>query len=191
MGKAVPGKPGAFFASLEGQPFVFTLTAAAIQPLLAEFHETQVMSFSVEAVRRVVFRTPVRTLAFQRSLLPRGGPADWIADAGTDASGIDLSRFSDLVKQLSQLRTTGFAQYKGPIPASTGLAHPRLVLEVQTGDGKLPQILRLGESQGPLLFATTGTSSAGPVFFLPAIAWNALIQSLGPGQELPDDVFAP
>ena len=51
-------------------------------------------------------------LAFTRSPRPTGGPTDWTAEPGTDLKGIDLSRFSDLVKQLSQLRTTRFYQYE-------------------------------------------------------------------------------
>ena len=36
IGNPVPGKPGAFYARVEGQPFVFTLPAAAVQVLTAE-----------------------------------------------------------------------------------------------------------------------------------------------------------
>ena len=93
-----------------------------IMALLAEFHDTQVLSFPAGSIHRLVLRLPGRTLAFTRASRPTGGPTDWTAEPGTDLKGIDLSRFSDLVKQLSQLHTTRFYQYEGPIPAGTGLA---------------------------------------------------------------------
>jgi hypothetical protein len=106
--------------------------------------------------------------------------------------GIDLSRFNDLVKQLSQLHTTRFYQYQGSIPSGTGLAQPRLVLELGTGDGKPPHVIRIGESlRDGQAFAALGASSSGPVFLLPSFAWDALIQSATPAPELPADVFAP
>ena len=113
------------------------------------------------------------------------------AEPGTDMRGIDLSRFNDLVTQLAQLRTPRFFQYEGPIPAATGLSHPRLVLELQAADGKPLQLLRIGETQGGSVLAATGTASSGPVFSLPSAAWNALIQTLTPANDLPDNVFAP
>ena len=127
-----------------------------------------------------------------RASRPTGGPTDWTAEPGTDLKGIDLSRFSDLVKQLSQLHTTRFYQYEGPIPAGTGLLQPRLVLELFPADNKPPHVLRLGASlREGQSFAASGTSSSGPVFFLPALAWDALIQSATPAQELPPNVFVP
>ena len=192
IGKAVPGKPGSFYATLQGSPFVFTLGGAAVQAFQAEFHETQVMSFPPGAIRSVTLRVPGRSLSFSRSPQPRGGPADWSAPPGIDIRGIDLSRFDDLVKQMAQLRTTRFYQYDGPIPPGTGLLDPRLVLELGTGDGKPTHVLRIGESlRDGQAFAATGTGESGPVFFLPAPAWDALIQSGTPPEEMPTNVFAP
>jgi hypothetical protein len=192
IGKGVPGKGGTNYASLEGQPYVFTLGPDALQALEAELHDTLVLSFADDSIRSLVFRLPERTLAFSRSPRPQGKPSDWTAQSGTDMRGIDLSRFNELVKRLAELRTVRFYQYQGPIPEGTGLLAPRLVLELGTGDGKPPHVLRIGESlRDGLAFAATGTASSGPVFFLPAPAWEALIQSATPPREIPDDPFAP
>jgi hypothetical protein len=192
MGKSVPGKPGAFYAALDGQPFVFTLGAPSIQPIAGEFHESRVLSFPADEIRHMVFRTPQKVLAFGRVEKPTGGPADWHPEPPAEVRGIDLSRFPALVQQLSELRTPRFLQYEGPIPAATGLSSPRLCIELSEAAGKPPQILRLGASQGDALYAATGRSTTGAVFFLlPATPWNALVESFNPVQELPANVFAP
>jgi hypothetical protein len=192
IGKAVPGKPGSFYATVEGSPFVFTLGGPAVQVFEAEFHETQLMAFPPESIRTLTLRLSDRALSFVRRPQPRGGPADWSPLPGTKVRGLDLSRFDDLVQQMAQLRTTRYYQYGGPIPPGTGLLDPRLVIELGTGEGKHAQVLRLGETlRDGLAFAATGTGVSGPVFFLPAPAWDALIQSATPTRELPTDVFAP
>lgn len=190
IGGAVPGIPGTFYAAVEGQPFLFALGTAAIQPLAAEFHETQVISLRPDSIRRLTFRAPGRTLAFARAAQPTGSPADWRPEPGTDASKIDMSRFNDLVAHLAQLRSPRFFQYDGPFPVMAGLARPRLVIAFDTADGKT-QTLRLGATLGGMVLAATGGESSGPIFLLPANAWDALIQMLSPAGELPDDVFAP
>ena len=193
IGKPVPGKPGTFYAAVDAQPFVFTLGAPALQALLAEFHETLVLSFPADSIRRLVFRMPGRTLAFIRNPQPGGGPAGWKPEpgTGTDTSGIDLSRFNDLVKQLAELRTSRFLQYNGPIPAATGLARPKLTVELGSEPGKPPHVLRIGENYGGLVVAAAGTADTGPVFLLPAAAWNALIPSAGAAGDIPANPFAP
>jgi hypothetical protein len=191
IGKRVPGKAGSLFAALDGQPYVFTLGASAVQPMLAEFHDCQIFSFPAESVRRLLFHLPERTLAFFRTAQSQGGPADWQAEPGNEFLGLDLSRFTDLVKQIAQLRTPRFVQYDGAILPRTGLSRPRLTIELDMGEGKPPLFLRLGQSQGPLLLAAMGQSASGAVFTLPAAAWDALIQSLTPRDEIPVDPFAP
>jgi hypothetical protein len=192
LGKTVPGKPGAFYAALDGHPFVFTLGAPSIQQIAAEFHESQVLSFAADAIRRMVFRTPQKAIAFGRIEKPTGGPADWHPEPPAEVRGIDLSRFPALVQQLSELRTPRFFQYEGPFPAATGLSSPRLCIELQEAAGKPPHVLRLGASQDDALYAATGKSTEGAVFLLlPAAPWNALVESFAPVQELPADVFAP
>jgi hypothetical protein len=71
------------------------------------------------------------------------------------------------------------------------LSQPRLTLELGAADGKPPQVLRIGETQGGLVFAAAGTSDSGSVFFLPAAAWNALIQSARAADQVPTYPFAP
>jgi hypothetical protein len=192
IGKPVPDRPGQVYALLEGKPIVFTLSMKQAVVLLAEFHESRVFSVAPESVQRLVFRLPDRALGFRRRPVPTGKPNDWSAEPGTDMSGIDLSRFNGLVQQLGELQTPRFYQYKGPIPEETGLSQPRLVLEVYRSDGKPPSTLRIGNTnpQG-LVYSATGTNDEGPVFFLPAAAWDALIQSLDVWGEIPRDPFAP
>jgi len=193
IGKPVPGKPATFYAAVDVQPFVFTLGAPAVQALLAEFHETLVLSFPADSIRRLVFRVPERTLAFIRIPQPGGGPANWKPEPGTltDTSGIDLSRFNDLVKQLAELRTSRFLQYSGPIPLATGLARPKLTVELGSEPGKPPHVLRIGETYGGLVAAAAGAADTGPVFLLPAAAWNALIPSAVAAGDIPANPFAP
>ncbi len=190
IGMPVPGKPGTFYAAVGGQTFVFTLGTPAVQALLAEFHDTLVLSFPSESVRRLVLRVPGRTLAFTRSTQPGRGKTEWTPEPGIDTSDIDLSRFNDLVKQLAELRTSRFVQYNGPIAAATGLARPRLIVELGDDSGKPAHVLRIGETNGGLVLAATGTSPTGPVFVLPAAAWNAFIPGPGTG-DLPASPFAP
>jgi hypothetical protein len=190
IGYPVPVKPGTFYASVEGLQFVFTLAAPAIAALAAEFHETQVMSLPADSVRRLVFRAPGRTMAFARDAKPTGTPADWNPEPGTDARTVDLSRFNDLMVHIAQLRTPRFFQYDGPFPDAAGLSQPRLVVELHSTDGK-SQVLRLGQTTGGMVLAATGTANSGPIFLLAGGAWNALIQTLSPVEELPDNPFAP
>ncbi|QEH32848.1 hypothetical protein OJF2_13320 [Aquisphaera giovannonii] len=191
VGKPAAGKPGAFYASLEGRPFVFVLPAAAIEPLGAELRDTAIFSTTAADVRRLVFRLPGRTLAFSRRTPPKGDPSDWSPEAGTDMAGIDLSRFNDLVAQVSRLHAQRFLQYDGPIPDAAGLARPRLEIELRGDPARPPEVLRLGRSEGGVLAAAAGRSASGAVFALPAAAWDALIESLSSRTELPRSPFAP
>jgi hypothetical protein len=190
IGRQVPGRPGSVYASAAGRPFVFTLPSSVLDVFAAEFHDTRVLSFAPEAVRRLVLRVPGRTFGFARRLPPRGEPSDWRPEPGTDARGVDLSRFNALIVQLAQLRATRFLQYAGPISPATGLLRPRLTVEVHWGDGP-PSLLRLGSDSGRMLPAASGDADSGPVFLLPAAAWEALIGALGAPDALPDEVFNP
>jgi hypothetical protein len=157
---------------------------------MAEFHDSLVLSFPPERIRRIVLRVPERTLAFTRVPLPSATRTDWRPDTGTDARDVDLSRFNDLVKQLAELRTSKFLQYDGPIPVATGLRRPRLMVELDEDSGNPPHVLKIGETNSGLVLATTGTADTGPVFVLPAAAWNALIPAPG-FSILPANLFAP
>ena len=92
---------------------------------------------------------------------------------------------------MAQLQTTRFTQYEGPIPSYTGLLRPRLVVEVSLGQEETPRVLRIGDTISEMVFAAEGTARSGPVFFLPARAWDALIKSGERLHTLPTNVFAP
>jgi hypothetical protein len=96
-----------------------------------------------------------------------------------------------LVNGLSQLQTLRFSQYEGPIPSYTGLLRPKLVVEVSLRQEGPPRVLRIGDTFGELIFAAEGTAHSGPVFFLPAKSWEALIKSGERFDTLPANVFAP
>src|SRR5262249_59330359 len=104
----------------------------------------------------------------------------------------ELSRMGSLVQTLSRLETLRFLQYEGAIPPETGLARPRLTVEVTLGAQDPTHVLRIGSNTGDgNVCAATGTGSSGAVFFLPAPPWNELIRSGERFPPLPDDVFAP
>jgi hypothetical protein len=193
VGAQVPRTPS-YFAAIDGEPYVFTLKGETLKPFEAEFRDRLVMSFPLESAERLLLRWgwPRRSLEiYRRSPAPKGQP-EWVEVPGADKSGIDLSASATIVKALSRLETTRYAQYDGAIPVGTGLLRPRFEVEVLTGLNQPPQILRIGWStaQG-LVFAATGTADSGPVFMLPGAAWNALIQSGLRFTPLPDQVFAP
>jgi hypothetical protein len=183
------------FAVVEGHPPVFTLSTAAIQPFLAEFHDRRVLTFPVEKVERLTLRWPDRTLSFARHPQPLGGPADWRPEPGIDVSGFDMSRLNALAEALARLSTTRFVQYGGVFPIRVGLAHPRLVVQVELGDRMGERELRIGDSgDDGLPYATTTRGDSGPVFALPGLGWTDLLKppsSANPPLQLPSDVFMP
>ena len=63
-------------------------------------------------------------------------------------------------------------------------------MELGSEPGKPPHVLRIGETYGGLVVAAAGTADTGPVFLLPAAAWNALIPSAVAG-DIPANPFAP
>jgi Domain of unknown function (DUF4340) len=193
VGSPVP-RAAAYYAHAEDLPFVFTIKTEVLKPLEAELRDHVVLTFPAARAERLVlnWRWPPRTVAFRhRSQSPRGQP-DWVDEPGFDATGIDQSRVSPLVKALSQLEAIRFVQYDGEIPLYTGLHNPRLTVEVVLSAVEPTRVLRIGypTNEGHV-FAAEGTSGAGPVFLLPAGAWDALIQSGERFNPLPANVFAP
>jgi hypothetical protein len=189
------GRPSAtrlsYYATLEGQPYVFTLDAETLRYLDAEFRDHVVCSFPEGRAERVVLRWPRRTVALKRRL-PAKGQTTWVDEPGTDASGIDLSRASALVAAMAHLETILYFQYEGAFDAVTGLHRPRLVIEVDLGAAEPRRVLRIGwPTEHGLVFAAIGSTGSGPVFFLPAPAWEALIQSGQRFDSLPSNLFAP
>jgi hypothetical protein len=179
------------YAQVVGQPMVFTLSTDVLSYFDAEFHDHAVDSFPVAKAERMILRWPNRIVALRRRPQSQDRLA-WVDEPGSDTAGVDLSRADAIVAALSRLETVRYFQYEGVIPASTGLLRPRLVVEVDLGTKEPNRTLRIGyPNPDGTVFAATGTSDSGPVFFLPAVAWNALIQSGERFVPLPESVFAP
>ncbi len=193
IGDAVP-KSLNYFASLDGQPLIFLLAGSTVRLFEAEFHDRRVMSFPPSRAQRVLLRWPNRTVALRRRS-PRElkrGQVEWVPETGTEADGIDLSRISDLVRMMSQLRTTRFLQYDGELPIAARLSHPRFRVEIGLGSKDPHQILRIGvAADNTNVCATVGADDAGPVFLLHAPPWIELIRSGDRYEPIPDNPFAP
>ena len=190
IGANVP-KTSTFYAALDDRPYVFTLSNELVGRFEAEFRDHHVMSFPASRAERVVLRWPNRMLAIRRRAQLSKGQPEWVDEPNSDARGIDLSSTGALVNGMADLQTTRFTQYEGQIPSYTGLLRPRLVVEVSLGRDEPPRILRIGDSVNDVVFAAEGTARTGPVFFLPAKAWDALIKSGERFDSLPANVFAP
>jgi len=190
VGARVP-KTANHYAMLEGQPMVFTLAADVLSYFDAEFHDHAIDSFPITGAERMILRWPNRTVALRRRAESKDRLA-WVDEPGSDTAGLDLSRADAIVTALSRLETNRFFQYGGAIPASTGLLRPRLVVEIDLGPKEPNRVLRIGYSNADgTVFAATGRSDKGPIFFLPAVAWDALIGSGERFVPLPENVFAP
>ncbi len=193
IGSQVPRTP-AYYARTNDQQFVFTVKTEVLRPFEAEFRDHTVLSFSAAKAQRVVLRWswPKRDVAFRQRTQAAKSQLEWVNEPGSDASGIDQSRISAIVKALSQLETLRFVQYDGEIPPATGLLRPRLTVEVELGSPGSPRVLRIGyPTNDGYVFAAEGTSSSGPVFLLTGMAWDALIASGERFDPLPANVFAP
>ena len=138
IGKKVP-RSDLSYANIEGSPIVFTLCAAAIDPFEAEFHTHRAMAFPKASARRLVLHWPVRTLAFKPQQDATGKGILWVPETTADTKGLDLTRLATLVETMANLNTPRFVQYRGPIPDSSGLAQPRLVIEVDLASNKKRQ----------------------------------------------------
>jgi Domain of unknown function (DUF4340) len=193
VGSQVP-RSAAYYAHAEHLPFVFTIKTDVLRPLEAELRDHVVLSFPDARAERMVliWGRPPRTVAFRhRTQVPKGQP-EWVDEPGFDATGIDQSRVPPLVKAMSRLEAVRFLQYDGEIPPYTGLHRPRLTVEIMSSAVEPTHVLRIGypTNEGHV-FAAEGTSASGPVFLLPAEAWNALIESGEKLDPLPANVFAP
>ena len=150
------------------------------------------MSFPLARAGRIVLRLQGRTVILRHRPPQARGQVEWVPEPGSDVEGLDLSRIGSLVTTMSQLQTTRFIQYDGDLPPPTGLAHPRLRVEVTLGPKDPVQVLRIGNNadEGDVC-AATGDGPSGAAFFLPAPPWNDLIRSAQRLHPLPDNVFAP
>ncbi len=193
VGAQVP-KAAAYYATVEGEPYVFTVTAESLKVFEAEFRDRLVMSFPLASAERVVLNWgwPKRKVALRHRSPVTPPEPEWVAEADSDAAGIDLSTATALVKALSRLDAMRYYQYEGEIPVATGLNRPRLRVEVFLGSEPTPRVLRIGFTTSlGYVVAAAGTADSGPVFALPAVAWDHLIQSGERQVSLPNQVFAP
>ena len=191
IGAKLP-KSALSYANIEGSPVVFTLSDRAIDVFEAEFHNRRVLSFAPGAARRLVLRWPGRTLAFKTQEKPDAKGFRWVPEDESAAAGFDVSRIGPLVAALANLVTPRFVQYTGPIPATTGLDAPQLVIEVELGGDKpATWVLRIGRTSDDESFATNTAKASGPVFLVTGPSWSDLVKHVPGGATLPDDVFAP
>jgi hypothetical protein len=184
-------RPEHVYANIEGDPIVFTLVAASVEPFRGEFHNRRVLAFPADKAVRLVFHWPDRTIPFVREPRPNG-PPQWRPEAGIQVTGFDFNKFNALVGSLANLQTPRFVQYDGPLPASAGFDHPQLAIEVVLERNLGTHTLRLGNNlTKDEVAATTATGTTGPVFTVVGPAWTELFRSPRPSYELPEDVFAP
>ncbi len=192
VGGQVP-RESAYYAATDDQPSVFTLSAETLKPFEAEFRDHLVMTFPLAKAERVVltWSRPDRTAAFRHREPTTKGGVEWVGVPGSDSGGIDLASVTALAKALSHLETVQYWQYDGEIQAYTGLVHPRLTVTVKFGANEADRVIRIGYGAGPgLLYAAEGTSLTGPVFELPAVSWDMLIQLGQRLAPLPADLFS-
>jgi hypothetical protein len=193
VGAQVPRTPS-YYAAMDDQPFVFTLKAETLKPFEAEFREHRVLSFPLEKAVRLVltWARPKHSITLKRHPVTAKGELEWIDEPGSDSRGIDLSSVNALATALSHLETVRFSQYEGEIPAYTGLLRPRLTVAVNLGATEPDRIIRVGHPAAEgVIYAAEGRALSGPVFLLPAGAWDSLIKSGERLNPLPRNVFAP
>ena len=193
LGSVIP-RTATYYATLDDQPYVFTLKAETLKPFEAEFRDHLVMSFPLAKAERMVLNWgwPKRTVAIRHREPSPKGQLEWVDEPGADARWNRHLGSRALVKALSHLETLHYLQYGGEIPAHTGLHRPRLVVKVELGKDEPARTLRIGHSiNGAMVFAADGTGNSGPVFLLPARSWDTLIKSGERYGPFPDNVFAP
>ena len=188
VGKEVPGRKGVRYATVSGNPLVFTLAPQAVEILGAELRDRRLLDFPAERVSRLVLRWPGRSIALERG----PSPTSWQPGPGADLSGFDLARANPLIQELSHLNALRFAQYEGPFPAGSGLKPPAFSAQVTLEGDPTPRELHLGaEAPGPLpgRFATTSTVPGGLLAILPDAGWSAWATPPARPDDLPADVF--
>jgi hypothetical protein len=201
IGKAKTGA-GSYYANIEGESRVFSLSAAVVKPFEGELHASTVLSFKPDDAVGLTVQWPTRTLALNRSLRPGGMGTQWQAVPGYDPSGFDASRAAALIAALAELKTPRFLQYDGKLPESAGLDQPRMAVKVRLAEsrakasdaaGLTVKTFRIGNSLGEDTFtATTAEGDLGPVFVLSANAsWKDLIRCPARPDDLPENVFTP
>lgn len=189
VGAPVPGRPGQRYATVSGRSLIFTLGPESLGTIDAEYHDHRVLAFDLAHVRRVQLAWPGRS--FSLTPAEKDGRRDWSAEGAVDAPDFNPGRVGPLLKAASDLTTTRFAQYLGPIPAGFGLNPPRFAIRVELDDGTPALELRIGDPAAPgLLLATTSKSGDGPVFVVPDALFAGWTRPPRQHDDLPDDVFA-
>jgi hypothetical protein len=193
VGSPVP-RAGVYYAQVDDKPLVFTIKTEVLKPLEAELRDHVVMSFPAARAQRLTLSWgwPPRNVAFRPRTAPSKEQPAWLDEPGSDSAGLDQSRIGPIVTAMSHLESPRFVQYDGELKPFTGLNRPRLTVEVMLSTPEPPRVLKIGYATGDgYVFAAEGTSGSGPIFLLPAAAWEALIRSGERFDPLPANVLAP
>ena len=191
IGKVKPGTVS-FYANLESDPRVFVLNSGVVAAFEAELHDRSVYSFKPETAEGITLQWPSRTLALVSSVRPASTPV-FQARPGYDSSRFDFSAIAPLVSFFSDLKTSRYLQYTGPIRETAGLNPPRLTIRMSFAGNSEEAVLRIGNARPDgTCFATTALGEDGFVFLLvPTEPVKALLSAPGRLTDLPDEPFAP
>lgn len=205
IGKEATGHPGERYAMVSGADTLFTLGPTTMAILTAELKDRKLMAIDPGQITHLTLQWPAKALKLSRLVTSTGIAGDWSADADSGYASFDPIRIQRLSQGFANVIAAKYAQYDGAYSAETGLASPRLVIELRLrGDAK-PHILKLGKSEpGGMIYATTAESDrSGFVAFLPGANWlewmvppdKAAPSGLEPRDrdqpELPANVFSP
>ena len=192
IGKTLP-KSDSYYATLDGDPRVFSLSAAVVSALQIELRDRTLLSFPPARVAGVTFRWPERTLALERLPTPDGTPPAWQASPGYDPSGFDVSHFNTTIAALNDLKATRFLRDDGPFPASAGLSPQRVTIEIQVADENTPRVLRIGNDfDKDQVHATFAPGSEGPIVALPVSReLLGLLREPSRTGDMPSEPFVP
>ena len=182
-----------FYAAIEGKPGVFTLSPFAVASLMKEVHNRSITDFRLNDLRRAIFDWPGRRLVVESSG-DYVSKSRWRVVESSGNQGVESSAIEPFLEALSQLDALRFLQYSGAIPESSGLAKPRLVIQlfVQKGPKLQTILLRVGGDAGESsLVATTSPTAEGPTFVIEAKPpWPDWLKPSQAVDEWPEDVFA-
>ncbi|WP_435016576.1 DUF4340 domain-containing protein [Tundrisphaera sp. TA3] len=192
IGKAVPDRLGVHYAMIVGEPLVFTVGGNVLVVLDSEWRDHRIMAFSADEARRVNVAWPDRRIDFVGNGEPKADARVWGFAGAVDAPDFDPTQAKALVAALSDLKTTRYVQYEGPMPAAMRLNPPLAEIRVDVAEGDDPPPLRLGAptSDGKRL-ATVAPGDSGAVFLVPEALFGPWARSPRHQDDLPEDVFAP
>ena len=191
IGKAKP-KSALFYAQLEGDPRVFSLSSAVLSGIEGELRDPSVLSFKPNTAQRVVIRWPSRTVTLNQYPVPGSAVPTWQPALGYEMP-IDLARAASLVNALGELKTSRFLQYDGPIPVAAGLENPRVAITIKVAGESREKSLRVGNAlTSNSYMATTAAGDSGPVFILAVDpSWKEWLKPPARVDDLPEEIFTP